>query len=308
MSSNVQRVDFSSRKPLPAESGGHMADLSNGYTKVANEIQKLKPRLRLSGREWQCFEAVIWLTYGWNKKQDRVTNTVIAGLTGLSDTHVSDAIKSLAERKIIFSQKQGMMKLVGVNTEISAWVLDKPEPGTKLPKTGKSFPKAGKTFPETVATQYKNKNSNKNTTSENSGESSDKPLKNLPVIRPEAATHSPKGDKWGTADDLKAAKWIFSKVQMVTPTAQQPNWPAWANDIRLMRGALEVTHHDICETFQWANADHFWQSNILSPAKLRAKWDTLRAQMSQPGRNRQAVAQQPAQHWNSRDAWENEFL
>ncbi|GMK74448.1 hypothetical protein JSCD4_36240 [Clostridioides difficile] len=55
-----------------------MADLSNGYTKVANEIQQLKPRLRLSGREWQCFEAVIWLTYGWNKKQDRVTNTVIA--------------------------------------------------------------------------------------------------------------------------------------------------------------------------------------------------------------------------------------
>lgn len=285
-----------------------MADLSNGYTKVANEIQKLKPRLRLSGREWQCFEAVIWLTYGWNKKQDRVTNTVIAGLTGLSDTHVSDAIKSLAERKIIFSQKQGMMKLVGVNTEISAWVLDKPEPGTKLPKTGKSFPKAGKTFPETVATQYKNKNSNKNTTSENSAESSDTPLKNLPVIRPEAATHSPKGDKWGTADDLKAAEWIFSKVQTVTPTAQQPNWPAWANDIRLMRGALEVTHHDICETFKWANADHFWQSNILSPAKLRAKWDTLRAQMSQPGRNRQAVAQQPAQHWNSREAWENEFL
>ena len=47
-----------------------MADLSNGYTKVANEIQQLKPRLRMSGREWQCFEAVIWLTYGWNKKQD----------------------------------------------------------------------------------------------------------------------------------------------------------------------------------------------------------------------------------------------
>ena len=42
--------------------GGHMADLSNGYTKTANEIQRLKPRLRMSGREWQCFEAVIWLT------------------------------------------------------------------------------------------------------------------------------------------------------------------------------------------------------------------------------------------------------
>ncbi|WP_277966699.1 replication protein [Pantoea trifolii] len=309
MSSNVQRVDFSSRKLIPAESGGHMADLSNGYTKVANEIQKLKPRLRLSGREWQCFEAVIWLTYGWNKKQDRVTNTVIAGLTGLSDTHVSDAIKSLAERKIIFSQKQGMMKLVGVNTEISAWILDKPEAGTKFPKTGKSFPKAGKTFPKTVATQYKNKNSNKNTTSENSNESTDSPPKQLPSLRPEAAIQSPKGDKWGTADDLKAAEWLFAKVQIVAPTAQTPNWPSWSNDIRLMRNALNVSHHEICELFKWTNGDHFWQTNVMSPAKLREKWDTLKAQMNQLNRNRQAPEpQQPAQHWNSRDAWENEFL
>ncbi|MEA5104717.1 replication protein [Pantoea sp. S18] len=286
-----------------------MADLSNGYTKVANEIQKLKPRLRLSGREWQCFEAVIWLTYGWNKKQDRVTNTVIAGLTGLSDTHVSDAIKSLAERKIIFSQKQGMMKLVGVNTEISAWILDKPEVGTKFPKTGKSFPKAGKTFPETVATQYKNKNNIKNTTSGNSNESPHSPSKQLPALRPDAAIQSPKGDKWGTADDLKAAEWMFCKVVTVAPTAQEPNWPAWSNDIRLMRNALSVSHHEICELFKWANADHFWQTNVMSPAKLREKWDTLKAQMNQPNRNRQAPEpQQPAQHWNSRDAWENEFL
>lgn len=203
--------------------------------------------------------------------------------------------------------------LIGPNKNLAEWQI--PEchhDGVTVTKlvtksvtktvTGLS-PKQG----HTKDTITKDKKDNKHT-SENSGESSDTSLKNLPVIRPEAATHSPKGDKWGTADDLKAAEWIFSKVRIVTPTAQQPNWPAWANDIRLMRGALEVTHHDICETFKWANADHFWQSNILSPAKLRAKWDTLRAQMSQPGRNRQPVAQQPAQHWNSREAWENEFL
>lgn len=44
----------------------------------------------MSGREWQCLEAVIWLTYGWNKKQDRVTNTVIAELTDLGEPHISD--------------------------------------------------------------------------------------------------------------------------------------------------------------------------------------------------------------------------
>ncbi len=184
MSNTAEIINFPNKTEQP---GGRMADLSNGYTKVANEIQQLKPRLRLSGREWQCFEAVIWLTYGWNKKQDRVTNTVIAELTGLSDTHVSDALKSLAERKIIFSQKQGMMKIVGVNTDLSAWILDKPETGRKFPKTGKSFPKSGITFPKTVDTQYKNKNSIKRSSSENSDESSDARLKKFLSTHPEAA-------------------------------------------------------------------------------------------------------------------------
>ncbi|MCP6665496.1 replication protein [Klebsiella pneumoniae] len=155
MSNTAEIINFPHRTEQP---GGRMADLSNGYTKVANEIQQLKPRLRMSGREWQCFEAVIWLTYGWNKKQDRVTNTVIAELTGLSDSHVSDALKSLAERKIIFSQKQGVMKTVGINTDLSAWVLDKPKTGKVFPKSGKVLPKTGKTFPETVDTQDYNKN------------------------------------------------------------------------------------------------------------------------------------------------------
>lgn len=305
---NVCRVDFTNKTPLPDNAGGHMADLSNGYTKVANEIQKLKPRLRLSGREWQCFEAVIWLTYGWNKKQDRVTNTVIAGMTGLSDTHVSDAIKSLAERKIIFSLKQGMMKIVGVNTDISAWILEKPETGRKFPKTGKSFPETGKRLPETVDTQYKNKNSIKKTSSENSGESSDSLPKRLPVVRNGAAVQTQKGDKWGTADDLKAAEWIYSKVCIVSPSSKQPSWASWANDIRLMRNALEVGHQEICQTFSWANKDPFWQSNILSPSKLREKWETLKIQMRNPGRNQPATQDQPQRHWNDKREWDENFL
>ncbi len=216
MSNTAEIINFPNKTEQP---GGRMVDLSNGYTKVANEIQQLKPRLRLSGREWQCFEAVIWLTYGWNKKQDRVTNTVIAELTGLSDTHVSDALKSLAERKIIFSQKQGMMKIVGVNTDLSAWILDKPETGRKFPKTGKSFPKSGITFPKTVDTQYKNKNKNsiKRSSSENSDESSDARLKKFLSTHPEAAVYTPSGAKWGSAEDLETAKWISSRVKLINP-------------------------------------------------------------------------------------------
>ncbi|BBQ89397.1 TPA: hypothetical protein I8637_004364 [Raoultella ornithinolytica] len=254
-----------------------MADLSNGYTRIANEIQKLKPRLRMSGREWQCLEAVIWLTYGWNKKSDRVTNTVISELTGLSDSHVSDAIKLLAAREIIFSHKHGVMKTVGINTELSAWILDKPKTGKLFPKTGISFPESEKTFPETVDTQDYNKNNIKRSSSRNSEESRNEKTQKFLSRHPEAAggIYTPAGKSWGTADDLKAARWIFDKVTTVNASLSEPNWVEWANTIRLMRLQDNRSHYEICELFKWANEDEFWKENILSPSSLRKKWDQL---------------------------------
>ena len=254
-----------------------MADLSNGYTRIANEIQKLKPRLRMSGREWQCLEAVIWLTYGWNKKSDRVTNTVISELTGLSDSHVSDAIKLLAAREIIFSHKHGVMKTVGINTELSAWILDKPKTGKLFPKTGISLKKKKKTFPETVDTQDYNKNNIKRSSYRNSEESRNEKTQKFLSRHPEAADgiYTPAGKSWGTADDLKAARWIFDKVTTVNASLSEPNWVEWANTIRLMRLQDNRSHYEICELFKWANEDEFWKVNILSPSSLRKKWDQL---------------------------------
>lgn len=283
-----------------------MADLSNGYTRIANEIQKLKPRLRMSGREWQCLEAVIWLTYGWNKKQDRVTNTVISGLTGLADTHVSDAISALAERGIIFSHKQGVMKIVGINTDLSAWILDKPKTGKLFPKTGKSFPKSGKTFPETVATQDYNNNNIKRSSSENSVESSDDRLKKFLSAHPDAVIYTPNFTKWGTAADQQCAEWIIALLDKVKPFPKKPGLVAWANDVRLMRELDGHSHRDICELFQWASKDAFWHTNILSPAKLRAKWDTLSLQREAGGRRTTAGTNQ-AIDFNNTD-WINEVF
>ncbi|EPJ8630652.1 replication protein [Klebsiella pneumoniae] len=267
MSNTAEVINF----PIKTElTGGRMADLSNGYTRIANEIQKLKPRLRMSGREWQCLEAVIWLTYGWNKKQDRVTNTVISELTGLSDSHVSDAIKLLAARGIIFSHKHGVMKTVGINTELSAWILDKP-------KTGKLFPESGKTFPETVDTQDYNKNNIKRSSSRNSKESRNEETLKFLSRHPEAVDgiYTPAGKSWGTADDLKAARWIHSLRLTVNSSLSEPKWVEWANTIRLMRLQDNRTHFEICDLFKWANKDDFWKDNILSPSSLRRKWDDL---------------------------------
>lgn len=96
-------------------------------------------------------------------------------------------------------------------------------------------------------------------------------------VIPEAAIQTPNGKAWGTADDLKTAQWMFARVQRINPTALEPNWPQWANVIRLMRELDQRSHSDICELYDWVSRDSFWCANVLSPQKLRQKWDQLTA-------------------------------
>lgn len=127
-------------------------------------------------------------------------------------------------------------------------------------------------FPAHHEQEGNNKNIN-NSSSENSYESSDKPGKKPPVLKPEAAIHS--GTKWGTSEDLRCAEWLFNMVQSISPSAKKPNYAGWANDIRLMRERDGRTHYEIAALFKWACNDKFWKGNVLCPATLRDKWTQL---------------------------------
>lgn len=50
---------------------------------------------------------------------------------------------------------------------------------------------------------------------------------------------------------------------------KEPNWTAWANDVRTMRMLDGRSHRQICEMFGRVQRDPFWVKNIMSPSKLR---------------------------------------
>lgn len=105
-----------------------------------------------------------------------------------------------------------------------------------------------------------------------------------------------------TEMDLAMAKEMFARIQKLNPNHKQPNFEAWANDIRLLSERDGKSHPEIIDLFEWANQDRFWQANILSPRKLREKWDVLVLQ-----RNRQAKPRRDnlSMEWNTAEAWEN---
>lgn len=125
--------------------------------------------------------------------------------------------------------------------------------------------------------------------SENSDESPDDE-----ILSPTAGSTG-KG-KWGTPEDHQCAEWIFSRIRKLYEKAAEtdgevsrprdPNWTAWANEIRLMRTIDKRSHRQICDLFKRVQADTFWCRNVLSPAKLREKWDELTLKLApttQPG-------------------------
>lgn len=125
---------------------------------------------------------------------------------------------------------------------------------------------------------------------------------------PEAVVFSAKKKIWGSAEDLKCAEWIRSRIVKLYEQAaesdgevarpKEPNWADWANEIRLMNTQDGHTHKQICELFAKANRDPFWCKNILSPSKLREKWDDLTLKLS-------ASPAATGGHWNTAEAWEN---
>ncbi len=103
--------------------------------------------------------------------------------------------------------------MFGPNKNISEWCIPQNEGnipvkrGIKHPSNwGIAIPQNRGDTKDTIT-----KEKRKDYSSENSGESSDQPENDLSVVKPDAAIQS--GSKWGTAEDLTAAEWMFDMVE-----------------------------------------------------------------------------------------------
>lgn len=75
--------------------------------------------------------------------------------------------------------------------------------------------------------------------------------------------------------DMENAKLLFELMQKNNPSVKQPNFNKWANDFRLMRERDNRNDEQIKYLINWSQHNDFWQTNILSPGKLRKQWEQL---------------------------------
>lgn len=165
MANTAEVINF----PVPdvALKEPRVADLDDGFTRIANELLEAVMLAGLSQHQLLVFMAVMRKTYGFNKKLDWVSNEQISLLTGMLP-HKCSAAKSALVKRGIFTQAG---RAVGINKVVGDWST-LPESGKKnkvylkevnLPESGKkSLPESGKAiYPNQVNTKDKHTKDNK---------------------------------------------------------------------------------------------------------------------------------------------------
>lgn len=90
----------------------------NGFTPIANEIVEHLVYVKMSGTEWQYVMCIFRKTYGWNKKEDWVTNSQIVAMTGLKKERVSEAKSRLLARNIVTENRNK----ISIQKDWEKWV------------------------------------------------------------------------------------------------------------------------------------------------------------------------------------------
>ena len=106
--------------------------LENGYTKIANEIMDALIAFRIPGEERQCLDFIIRKTYGYNKKDDVISNSQFVKATGLHKASVHRSIKSLIKKNIVSKSANNYIPTYRFNKNYKTWkVLAKVQPVSK---------------------------------------------------------------------------------------------------------------------------------------------------------------------------------
>ncbi len=96
--------------------------LEDGYIRIANELFDAVLKKLSSYRHTKIVLAIIRKTYGYQKKEDDITISQLAELTGIHRNHVGATVKDLERMRVINpirSGHHGMM--IGINKHHSEW-------------------------------------------------------------------------------------------------------------------------------------------------------------------------------------------
>jgi phage replication O-like protein O len=214
--------------------------LEDGYTAISNELLEALARIRINGEARQCLDVIFRKTYGFKKKEDRISISQFVLYTGINKACVCRALNKIKQMQIVIQKdnKWSINKLYNSWCPLSKKITVIQKDNTVIQKDNNRYPKR--------YTQKKKENIQKkyNIYVENSNE-------------------------------FLLAKLLLEEIKKRNPEHKDPNIQNWSDDINKMIRIDKRNPEMIKAIILWCQQDDFWKNNILSTKKLREHFDKL---------------------------------
>lgn len=93
----------------------------NGYVPIANDILDALAKIRIPGEARQILDVIIRKTWGYNKKNDKISLSQFSYFTGMKKTHVIRALYKLIGLNIIIKNSDGDINIYSVQKDHEKW-------------------------------------------------------------------------------------------------------------------------------------------------------------------------------------------
>lgn len=235
--------------------------LNNGHTRIANEIMNEIMKLNLNGTQFRLIMAIWRYTYGFQRKAHEMSTTYLSELIEAGRGQVDRELKALIEQNII--------TVIGIGKK-----------GARLLSFQKNYKRWGKA-------------------------QEDEAIKKMIAEKKAERTKADKKEKDKYDEDstyYKMAKYFHERISIVAKEAgvehliAKANLQRYADDFRKIVEIDGADKRQIKNVIDFATADDFWKTNILSAAKLRKQFLRLSIQM-----NAQTKPSTPKKVHDSRD-------
>ena len=147
---------------------GNTPQLEDGYTKIANKILEKLATINLSSYQSRILFFIFRKTYGFNKKEDWISNSQIVIGTGIHKAHVSRTKKELIIRKLVasngnkitFQKNSRLWCELPKQVTVTSTGNKVTSTGTRVTSTGQKLPLQADTKDNIQKTIYTKYNSN----------------------------------------------------------------------------------------------------------------------------------------------------
>lgn len=235
--------------------------LENGYTKIANEIMEALIATNISGQSLRLTLLIIRKTYGYNKKDDKISLTQMVRATGICKIRCSQVVRQLEKMNILTVSENinGIGKRYSFNKYYNTW--------RTVNKNINRYKKVKETVNENINPPL----IKTLTTKENIKET---------LTKENIKLHSSaKRRSLESNHDIDICKRFFSYLKDFHPSkinsicrdrTDNEIFSKWLNDIRILYNK-GYTREQILQSIKYAINDNFWRSNFYSLSKLNKK-------------------------------------